>query len=312
MKMAVALYFGKVNLISSQIGNALFNSASLKKILADVISVLKDDTVFTYTTTRQIDETHTVTENIEYSLSVKEKTDSDIQGYLHKKSYLYYKDFNKHTKEIISKKVENTESSEFFYDVFREMVGYQRTLRFGYKDFLHGFEGILNTACKNANFDYEFTVAQYTEGLDINDLRNELTGNNQRFKKLKIKYQIPNPDSDTLMKIQLNPEETIKNFKSANLATKEVTYQSFTNSALNISSDMIEHELQNIDNIHSSINAKKAIQNGYVQIEATNIYGVTKSSVDTKPVIKHINNIVQLKEAASTVILNHVRNSIDI
>lgn len=96
--MAVAIYFGKVNLISSQIGNALFNSASLRSILSDVINALKDDTVFTYTSTKQIDETLTVTENIEYSLSVKEKTDSDIQGYLHKKSYLYYKDFNKHTK----------------------------------------------------------------------------------------------------------------------------------------------------------------------------------------------------------------------
>lgn len=192
------------------------------------------------------------------------------------------------------------------------MVSYQRTLRFGYKEFLYGFEGILNTACKNANLDYEFTVDQYTEGLDINDLRNELMGNDQKIQKLKIKYQIPNPDGDTLKKIHLNPEETIRSFKSANLATKYVTYQSFTNTALNISSDMIEQELQNIDNMHSSINAKKAIQNGYVVIEATNIYGVTKSSACTRPIIKHIDNIAQLKEAASTVILNHVRSSIDL
>ena len=279
--MSITIYFGKVNLVSSQIGDALFNSISLRNILSELLNALRDNTSYTYTTTKQININETVTEDIEYSLSIKEKTDTDLQGYLHKKSYLYYKDFDKQTKEIISKKIENTESSEFYYDVFREMIGYQRTLRFGYKEFLYGFEGILNTACTNANLDYKFTVNQYTEGLDINDLRNELISNNQQIQTLKIKYQIPNPNFDTLRKIHLNPEETIKNFRSANLATKYVTYQSFTNSALNISSEIIEQELQNIDNMHSSINAKEALKNGYVEVETTNIYGVKKSSTDT-------------------------------
>lgn len=307
--MSITIYFGKVNLVSSQIGDALFNSISLRNILSELLNALRDNTSYTYTTTKQININETVTEDIEYSLSIKEKTDTDLQGYLHKKSYLYYKDFNKQTKEIISKKIENTESSEFYYDVFREMIGYQRTQRFGYKEFLYGFEGILNTACMNANLDYKFTVNQYTEGLDIDDLRNELISNNQQIQTLKIKYQIPNPNFDTLRKIHLNPEETIKNFRSANLATKYVTYQSFTNSALNISSEIIEQELQNIDNMHSSINAKEALKNGYVEVETTNIYGVKKSSTDTKPIVKHIDNILELKNAASIVILNNIRNS---
>lgn len=220
--MSITIYFGKVNLVSSQIGDALFNSISLRNILSELLNALRDNTSYTYTTTKLININETVTEDIEYSLSIKEKTDTDLQGYLHKKSYLYYKDFDKQTKEIISKKIENTESSEFYYDVFREMIGYQCTLRFGYKEFLYGFEGILNTACTNANLDYKFTVNQYTEGLDINDLRNELISNNQQIQTLKIKYQIPNPNFDTLRKIHLNPEETIKNFRSANLATKYV------------------------------------------------------------------------------------------
>ncbi|MEG0972215.1 MAG: hypothetical protein RSE55_05430 [Lachnospiraceae bacterium] len=103
---------------------------------------------------RKIDEDTTVREDIEYSLTVKEKTKSDLQGYLHKKSYLYYKDFDKNNKKRITKKVENTESSEFYYDIYREMVGYQRTQRFGYKEFLYGFQGILNAACENSNLDY--------------------------------------------------------------------------------------------------------------------------------------------------------------
>lgn len=50
------------------------------------------------------------------------------------------------------------------------MVGYQRTQRFGYKEFLYGFQGILNAACENSNLDYSFTVNLYNEGLDINDI----------------------------------------------------------------------------------------------------------------------------------------------
>ena len=84
------------------------------------------------------------------------------------------------------------------------MVSYQRTLRFGYKEFLFAFEGILNSACKLAHLNYSFTVNQYTEGLDINNLRNTLQ-NEHQIQKLKIKYQIPNPDADTLKYIQENP-----------------------------------------------------------------------------------------------------------
>lgn len=128
---------------------------------------------------------------------------------------------------------------------------------------MYGFQGILNAACENSNLDYSFTVNLYNEGLDINDIRSALQNNGEKIQKLSIKFQIPNPDDDTLKKIHINPEETINNFKSANLSTKHVTYQAFSNSSLNISSDLIEQELQSIDNLHSSINAKKATQNGY-------------------------------------------------
>ena len=212
-------------------------------------------------------------------------------------------------KKLSQKKIQNTETSEFYYDVFREMVSYQRTLRFGYKEFLFAFEGILNSACKLAHLNYSFTVNQYTEGLDINNLRSTLQ-NEHQIQKLKIKYQIPNPDADTLKYIQENPEKTIKDFKDANLAIKYVTYQSFSDTGLNVDSEMIEKELQNINNIHSNIGAQKAIQNGYVEVETTDINGVTRSTANTRPVIKHIDYIYELKEAASNVILSHIRNSI--
>jgi len=41
------------------------------------------------------------------------------------------------------------------------------------------------------------------------------------------------------------------------------------------------------------------------------MHGITKSTAEARPVKKHIDNILDLKEAASSVILNYVRNSID-
>lgn len=306
--MSIALYFGKINMNSSQLGDVLTNNTPFRIILSNVLGALKDDVKYIYRYSKQVDN-KTIVEDIEYSLSIKEKTDNELIGYIHKKSYLNYKDFDKKNKEIIPKKVQNTETSEFYYDVFREMVGYQRTLRFGYKEFLFAFEGILNTACKMANLDYSFTVNQYTEGLDIDNLRNILQ-NEHQIQKLKIKYQIPNPDADTLKYIQENPEKTIKDFKDANLAIKYVTYQAFADKGLNVGSEMIEKELQSINNIHSNIGAQKAIQNGYVEVETTDINGITRSTADTRPVIKHIDYIYELKEAASNVIINHIHNSI--
>lgn len=306
--MSIALYFGKINMSSSQLGDVFLNNTSFHTILSNLLMALKDDLTYIHHYTKQIED-RTVTESIEYSLSVKEKNDNELLGYIHKKSYLNYKDFDKNQKEIISKRIQNTETSEFYYDVFREMVSYQRTLRFGYKEFLFAFEGILNSACKAANLNYSFTVSQYTEGLDINNLRTTLQ-NEQQIQKLKIKYQIPNPDADTLKQIQENPEKTINDFKNANLAIKYVTYQAFSDTGLNINSDIIEKELQNINNIHSNIDARKAIQNGYVEVEMTDINGITRSTADARPIIRHIDYIYELKEAASSVIINNIRNSI--
>ena len=134
--------------------------------------------------------------------------------------------------------------------------------------------------------------------------------NESQIQKLKVKYQIPNPDADTLKHIQENPEKTIKDFKEANLAIKYVTYQAFSDSGLNVSSEMIEKELQNINSIHSNIGVQKAIQNGYVEVETTDVNGITRSTANTRPIIKQIDCILELKEAASNIIVNYVSNLI--
>ena len=100
--MSIALYFGKINMSSSQLGDVFLNNTSFHTILSNLLMALKDDLKYIHHYTKQIED-RTVTESIEYSLSVKEKNDNELLGYIHKKSYLNYKDFDKNQKEIISK-----------------------------------------------------------------------------------------------------------------------------------------------------------------------------------------------------------------
>ena len=96
--MSIALYFGKINMSSSQLGDVITNNASFRTILSNVLNALKDDITYTHHYTKQVDD-KTIVEDIEYSLSVKEKNDNELIGYIHKKSYLNYKDFDKNNKE---------------------------------------------------------------------------------------------------------------------------------------------------------------------------------------------------------------------
>lgn len=304
---AMALYFGKVNMISHDIDDVLNDRVSFRRILERVMGVLNDGSSYTYDRPIKVDDEFT-SEEIEYSLSIKEKNDTYIQGYIYKKSFIHYKDFNEQTKDLDSKKIPNTEGVEFYYDVFREMIAYQRTQRFGYKEVLLAFEGIMNNACENADLSYKFSLSQYTEGIDLDELKSELLS--EPVQKINIKYQIPNPESELLDAIRENQERTIEEFEAANLTIKNVSYQSNSTQGLNIESEIITNELMNISGLHSKIDSKKAIQNGYVVVETTYVNGLTKSSADMRPVVKHIDEKMNFKEEAERTILSRIAKQI--
>ena len=304
---AMALYFGKVNMISHDIDDVLNDRVSFRRILERVMGVLNDGSSYTYDRPIKVDDEFT-SEEIEYSLSIKEKNDTYIQGYIYKKSFIHYKDFNEKTKDLDSKKIPNTEGVEFYYDVFREMIAYQRTQRFGYKEVLLAFEGIMNNACENADLSYKFSLSQYTEGIDLDELKSELLS--EPVQKINIKYQIPNPESELLDAIRENQERTIEEFEAANLTIKNVSYQSNSTQGLNIESEIITNELMNISGLHSKIDSKKAIQNGYVVVETTYVNGLTKSSADMRPVVKHIDEKMNFKEEAERTILSRIAKQI--
>lgn len=304
--MEGVMYFGKVNMISEEINKVLKNEISLSAILSNVILALKDGISFSYSRPIKTEDGFD-SEEITYSLAVTEKGDDNLKGFIYKKSFLHYKSFNNIKNELDSRKIENIEGIRFQYDVFRELVAYTRSQRFGYKEFLHAFQGIINNACKDSNLNYEFTVTQYNEGLDIANINSDLR--QDKIQTLKIKYQIPNPDPDTLKAIQNNPEKTISEFEAANLLTKNVVYQAASKEGLNMDSILIEHEINNLSNLHSHIDFQKATRNGYIEVETTDIHGVVKSTADARPLVRHFSNENKFDEEAHLAILSYVAKS---
>lgn len=188
------------------------------------------------------------------------------------------------------------------------MIAYQRTQRFGYKEVLSAFEGLLNSACEEADLSYKFSLSQYTEGINLDYLRKELEQN--PIQKLNIKYQIPNPDSNLLDEIRFNKEKTIALFEEANLTTKSVIYQSNSNNGINLESEMIKKELENISSLHSKIDIEDALKNGYVVVESTGMNGLMRSSADMRPLIRHIDDICEFKKLAESTICSCIANEI--
>lgn len=68
----IALYFGKVNMVSSELNSVLNNETSLRRILDQVSQALNDRTTYTYDRPLKIDDEYT-SEEILYSISIKEK-----------------------------------------------------------------------------------------------------------------------------------------------------------------------------------------------------------------------------------------------
>lgn len=299
--MSTAIYFGKVNLISQEINEVLEKRNSLSLILENTLAALKDGSKYIYERILKVDD-GIQTEEIEYSLSVKNKDEESIHGFLYKKSFIHYKEFNKYTGTLEPRKIANTEGIEFYYDAFKERIGYQRSQRFGYKEVLEAFQGILNSACEAAKLNYKYTVTQYNKGIDLSDIKKEINESGG-IQTLNVKYQIPNPDSDILEALQNDSEKTIAEFENANLSSKSVIYQSYAKKGLNIDSEMINNELNNIETMHSHIDAKRAMQCGYVVVETTSVDGVKRSSTDSHPLIKTIEHDYEFKDAAKNTIL---------
>lgn len=307
--MKVVLYFGKINLISDHLQKVYKGEMQINDILSSLLMYIKDGTEYIKEHKFKLDD-EIVVEEIKYSIAIKKKSDTVINGYLYKTSKLHFKNFNKVTKELERKAIDNDEGVEFYFDVLAEMVGYHTSNRLGYKEFLEAFQEIINISCKNAGTDYRFNVKQYTKGLSIDEINKELKSI-ENIQKLTIKYQLPNAGEEILNKIQKNAESTIERFDKANMATKSVVLTAASSLGINVDSDEVKEEMEQIQNLHSSVSMENATRHGYVEVATVDGSGIEKTTADKKPVKKKISNIIEFEEACKDVIRKRGVDNLD-
>lgn len=293
------LYFGKINLNSSHIYDVYNGTENIHNILEKLLINFYDGLTLVEERPIYYDGELIRNDDIVYKVTIREKTDTYIYGYLYKTSTLYYKEENRYTNKLESKHVPNTESIEFYMDVFKEMVGYYTSQRFGEKEILYVLSKMIDDVMKDEG--YTFTIDKYTDGLSLKEIKKELKSI-RAIQKLTIEYKPANPDTNIMDSIKKNGKGRLEKYEEANLSSKSVIFTASSKMGLNISSDEISEEINEIDNMQKDIDAKKATQNGYIKVEALGSDGIVHSTADKAQVKKKINNVYEFKQACIDII----------
>jgi len=290
----MVIYFGKINLNSSHIFEVYKKKLKLKTVLDTVMACFVDGTVYQKEITSST-RSGMIKKTITYTVSVQEKTDEYIRGYILKSSVIDYKKYNINTKKLESKVVNNDEAAEFYFDVYSEIFGYLTARRLGHQTFIDAFEGLLNKCLENDEHGYKFTAHLLTLGMDIKEIEKELSALNG-IQTLKFKIQPPNLDTAILD----NAEDNLDSYANANMSSKSIILTAASKTGLVVSSKVVQEPLEEINSLHSKIDAKKGTKKGYVEVSAIDKYGVKYTTAEKKPYTKVIADIVDFVDACKS------------
>ncbi|MEG1725343.1 MAG: hypothetical protein RR313_08115 [Anaerovoracaceae bacterium] len=280
----MTVYFAKLNLVSDD----LFKLYTKEKSLSDISNGLylavnanknwKKESVFY----DDGGEPHYST--IEYSLRILrvDSSYSNIEGWLYKKSDLYYNIQNEKTKVLERHSTENTEAIRFTLSVTHGFVAYNTTTRFGYKEFIEAFVSIVNLGEDACKLDYRYNISLCNSGIGLDDIKNELK-HIGKIKELRIKMQPPNPSEDLLADLQQRSDGIVKEFKAANVTEMELFYSTKGTTGINIDAPFINEKISDIQGLYSTLPVEESTKKGYVTVNAVSVEGKKYSSGDSKP-----------------------------
>lgn len=300
--MSKVLYFSKVNLVSDHLFKVYEDRNVLNKCLSFILSDIKDDVNYldeTYGIKDQ-DNENIIKETIEYKVKIRRKEDGIIDGLLRKNSRVYYKDLNEKD-EIVRKSVPNIEIVRFYFDVYKEAIGFYTTKRLGYQEFNKALTGIINKAMKSNNRDIRFEVVLRTDGLNISEVYDQLK-RIDKIGELKFKLQPPNPDTEFLDKIEKNGDSVVADMLNGNITGMSALFNSKGSQGLNLESDIIRENIEKVQALSELVGDKRAISRGYISIEAIGKNGKKYTTAEQKPVKTVITNDEEFIEACRSVI----------
>ena len=290
--MSMTVYFAKLNLISEDLFDLYDNPKQKKDLSSGLYSAVNSNAVWEKENVFIDDDGEQHSTIIEYSIQVlrTDNTYTYIEGWLYKKSRLYYKTLDSRTKKLVKQSTQNTEGIRFTLDVNHGFVGYNTSTRFGYKEFTEAFVNLINKGEEISDFDYQYNISMCTSGIDLNDIRKGL-GNIGRIKELRIRMQPPNPSDDLLNEMQMRFEGLVEDFKDANVTGLELFYSTNGERGINLDSPFVKDRIDDIQGLHSALPIEEATKKGYVSVDATSLSGRVYSSGETKPFRKVIDGL---------------------
>lgn len=277
----MVLYFSKLNLVSVEVFSVQDDLSFLRKVMAIVASDLKSG--ITYEKQKfYVENEQKFINTVDYTMNIRRKTDTFIDGYIYKDSVVYYKELDKNTGDLKRKTQPNTEAIRFYFDFYKETIGFHITNRFGYQEFNEAFVNILNRCLDDKNRGFHFEIALRTQGMDFGEIKEHLKEIGKIY-ELKLKFQQPNPDSDVLMKMKENGEEHLENMKLANVTEMSFLFSS-KGGGIDVDSELVNDKINIIEDIGEAIGDREAISKGYLSVEAKNSYGRKFTTAEEKPV----------------------------
>lgn len=292
ISMNMTLYFAKLNLISDDIFR-LYDDPKQK----DSISYALYEAIESHQQWKKENvffddngEAHTTV--IEYSAHIlrTDNTNSYLEGWLYKKSKLYYKTLDDSTDTLVQRSTENIEGNRFTLDINHGLVGYNTSARFGYKEFIEAFVNTVNLGEAAQKYDYRYNMSLCVSGISLENIKKELTSIG-RIRELKIRMQPPNPSEDLLDDLQKRCDGLVKDFRDANVTELELFYSTKGSSGIDLSAPLVREKNNDIQGLYSGLAVEDSTKKGYVSVEATSTRGRKYSSGESKPIKRVIDGI---------------------
>lgn len=303
------IYFSKMNLNSHiyEVYEAENSRQKLNEILKDIYVSIRDDIYFEKNIFGFDEEGTQHQQVITYKIvqidASIDETGLAIAGRLVKNATLFISKLEDDG-TITKLPVENDEVVDFYFDIEKEIIAYNRSHRFGHKEINEAFENILNKmfeeeiADKEDSLPYYIKMENLREGLSIENIKTQLKEIG-RIKELTLEIVPPNPDGDILDDMGNDGEGYLKELQEARITHRKLTLTSRDAAGLQIDEELIEEELGHINNIHSELSSERAIENGYVVVQGVSQNGMTFSTRDSKVRSAKIETTNRLSEFAS-------------
>lgn len=288
--MSRTLYFSKININSSKIYDIYDGRISIEQVMRRLFLDMKNEINYKRTIS-YIKKGETCVEEYNFYTTGINKFDNDpndvLVGGIIKTSKIFVNNIDKKTGEKKTKALDSDELAGFCFYPTKEIVSFYTTNRFGYQDFCHAFEGLLNNCAKKQDdndSDY-FKVKLLTNGVSLDNIKEDLK-KLKNIETLRIDIIPPNPNNDLIKAIRKNAEERLKGMEVGRIAEKSILFKSRDLRGLNSESKEISDELDNMTAIHTRLSTEESTRNGYVEVEAVSNDGTVYNTNNTK-IIKY-------------------------